>query len=227
MHYLGLALYAEGPTDYYFLRPLLLRLCDDICRHDASQRVELSEDVIALDHPDSAQDAPRERRVIEAAQLARGAWRIVFVHTDGAGDSERQRSVLVQPALDLLQQHCARDGVGVAVIPVRETEAWALADGDALRQVFGTTLDDTRLGLPAPGAVESERWPKERLEKAFFATGPSARRRRQGVSPLLNALGDTVALSRLRQLAGFRALETELRQALHALNILRPDRLSI
>ena len=31
MHYLGLALYAEGPTDYYFLRPLLPRLCEDIC----------------------------------------------------------------------------------------------------------------------------------------------------------------------------------------------------
>lgn len=37
MHYLGLALYAEGATDYYFLRPLLLRLCEDICTQEASQ----------------------------------------------------------------------------------------------------------------------------------------------------------------------------------------------
>ena len=31
MQYLGLALYAEGKTDYRFLRPLLLRLCLSAC----------------------------------------------------------------------------------------------------------------------------------------------------------------------------------------------------
>ena len=35
MQYLSLALYAEGPTDYRFLSPLLQRLCEDICLRDA------------------------------------------------------------------------------------------------------------------------------------------------------------------------------------------------
>ena len=48
MQYLSLALYAEGPTDYRFLSPLLQRLCEDICLRDALDLVEVSE-VLALD----------------------------------------------------------------------------------------------------------------------------------------------------------------------------------
>ena len=64
MHYLGLALYAEGPTDYYFLRPLLLRLCEEICLNEANQSVELGEEVISLNEPARMKDAPREERII-------------------------------------------------------------------------------------------------------------------------------------------------------------------
>ena len=48
MQYLSLALYAEGPTDYRFLSPLLQRLCEDICLRDALDLVEVSE-VLALE----------------------------------------------------------------------------------------------------------------------------------------------------------------------------------
>jgi hypothetical protein len=220
MHYLGLALYAEGKTDYYFLRPLLLRLCMDICLHQATRQVELNEEFIALDDPAHARGASRETRIVEAAKQARGAWRVVFVHTDGAGDPERARAQLAQPALDLLRQECADDGVGVAVIPIRETEAWALVDGDALRQVFCTTLNDDQLGVPALGTVETLQDPKARLDQVFLATNPPARSRRAGTSPWLQSLGEVVSLGRLRQLPGFQALETELILALRHLNIL-------
>lgn len=222
MHYLGLALYAEGATDYYFLRPLLLRLCADICAQEVTDWVEFSEEVIALNHPQALKDTPREQRIVAASKQALGAWRIVFVHTDGAGDPARARQQLAQPAIDLLQRECSEAGVGVAVIPVRETEAWAIADGDAVREVFGTTLTDVQLGLPrTAAAVESILDPKVVLNAALDATNPSPRTRRRGASPMLNALGESVSLQRLRQLSGFQVLEAELRQALRHLNILR------
>lgn len=59
MHYLGLALYAEGPTDYYFLRPLLLRLCEEICLNEANQSVEFGEEVISLNEPARMKDPTR------------------------------------------------------------------------------------------------------------------------------------------------------------------------
>lgn len=222
MHFIGLALYAEGPTDYHFLRPLLLRLCSDICLREASAPVEFSEEVIALNHSAAVDDRPRPHRIVDAAKQASGAWRIVFVHTDGASDPARARLTLAQPALELLHQECPADGVGVAVIPVRETEAWTLVDGDALRAVFGTNLDDKQLALPAIGSVESVADPKQRLADAFIATNPPPSRRRKGPSPMLSALGDTVSLEHLRQLSGFQRLESELRGALRQLAVLRP-----
>lgn len=94
MHYLGIALYAEGPTDYYFLRPLLQRLCEDICLRESPHSVEFSE-VLALDHTEKVKNAPREARILQAAQAARSAWRILFVHTDGSNDPARAREQLV------------------------------------------------------------------------------------------------------------------------------------
>lgn len=223
MHYLGLALYAEGPTDYHFLRPLLLRLCMDVCIKHANSPVEFNEEFISLDDPAPAMGATRALRIVEAAKQARGAWRIVFVHTDGAGDPVQARQHLVQPALGLLRQEFAGEGVGIAVIPIRETEAWTLVDGDALREVFMTAMSDAELDVPALGTVESVHDPKARLRQVFLATNPPARSRRAGTSPWLAALGETVALARLRQLSGFQALESELILALKQLNVLQHE----
>lgn len=221
MHYLGLALYAEGPTDYYFLRPLLRRLCEDICL-EASQPVEIGEEVLALNEPAHVHGKSREERIAAAAQLARGAWRIVFIHSDGEGDPRRVRAERVQPAIDRVMCEHHGDGSCVAVIPIRETEAWALVDGDAIRRTFGTTLSDVSLGLPRqPIAVESILDPKKRLGEAYNATKPTTRRRRQGSSAILDSLGEAISLGRLRQLEAFRNLESELREALHKLNVLR------
>jgi hypothetical protein len=220
MHYVGLALYAEGPTDYHFLRPLLLRLCMDVCTRHADSLVEFNEQLVSLDHPPASRIAPRAQRILEAAKMARGAWRIVFVHADAAGDPVKARGNLVRPALDLLLQEFAGDGIGVAVIPIRETEAWTLSDGDALRAVFMTARSDVELDVPAIGTIESLHDPKARLQQIFLATKPSLRNRRAGTSPWLEALGETVALDRLRQLAAFRALESELVLALKQLNII-------
>lgn len=220
MHYLGLALYAEGSTDYYFLRPLPQRLCEDICTREAGGPVDVSE-VLALNHPVSTNDAPRDQRILAAAQTAAGAWRILFVHADGASDPARARMQQIQPAFELLQASYGSSGQGIAVVPVRETEAWAIADGDALRRVLGTQLSDGELGLPASShAVEAEVDPKAVLHGAFNATTPTGRRRKQGIAPFLNAIGEQVALSALRRLKAFSELENDLKTALRNFRIL-------
>lgn len=221
MRYLGLALYAEGPTDYYFLRPLLERLCVDICLREASGLVEVTA-VLGLDHPPSREQDARDVRVREAARSALGQWSVLFVHADGAGDPARARAQQTTPALEALHADFEAYGRGVAVVPIRETEAWALVDGEALRQVFGTSLDDRALGLPQPvHRAEAVTDPKQCLAMAFAATGPTGARRRRGVSDYLGALGEQISLDRLRLLESFLALELELKGALRGLNFLR------
>lgn len=220
MFYLGLALYAEGRTDYYFLRPLLRRLCEQICTSSSPHQVEFSE-VLELDDSQTLVDAARETRILDAAKRSREAWKVLFVHTDGAGDPAAAKAERVQPALDLIAAEFATDAVGVSVVPIRETEAWALADPLAVQKVFGTTLTCTELGLPeiARGA-ESVLDPKTALGAAFLATNPSGRRRRSGVSPMLSALGEQVSFDRLRLLPGFVSMETDLKAALRELHVI-------
>ena len=220
MRYLGLALYAEGSTDYHFLRPLLQRLCEDLCASEAVNPVDVSE-VLALNHPAETNDEPREQRVLAAAKEAQGSWCILFVHADGASDPARARNEQVVPSLELLREAFKDKGVGVAVVPVRETEAWAIADGDAIRSAFGTSLNDGQLGLPARRAVEAAADPKAVLLAAFHATNPSGRRRKQGTSPYLNTLGEAVSLEHLREIGAFNRLVVELRAALRQLEILQ------
>jgi len=108
----------------------------------------------------------------------------------------------------------------VAVVPVRETEAWALADGDALRAVFGTVLEDAALGVPPHARlVETITDPKRALDSAYLLTRPSGRRARAGAAALLSALGQQVSLDRLRQVPSFARTEAGVLEALRHLRI--------
>lgn len=218
MQYLGLALYAEGPTDYYFLRPLLQRLCEDICTREANSTVEVSE-VLGLGDQEQGDKRPRGERIASSAQSARGAWKILFVHADGSNDPKRARDEQVDPGLALVRQHM-KDVAGVGVVPIRETEAWIIADGDALRSAFGTGLSDEMLGLPTGQAVEGIRDPKKTLHATFVATHPSSRRLRHGISPYLNTLGEQVSLTSLRKVPSFCSLENELRNVLREFGVI-------
>lgn len=219
MHYLSLALYAEGPADYNFLRPLLQRLCEALCQ-EANQPVEFPESVLALDHPQAMHNAPRDERIAAAAREARGAWRILFVHADADGDAGRARAERAQPGIDRLHQEFGGEGIGVAVIPVRETEAWAIADGDALRRASGSSASDQHMGLPPTRAIESESDPKAVLDQAWRIATASRKRQRSNPAGMLSYLGETISLDRLRSLSAFQTLERDVKAALHALHII-------
>lgn len=219
MKYLQPALYAEGPTDEHFLSPLLQRVCEQLCAARAVEPIEVS-GVLTLRHPERISGAPRAERVLACANEATGAWNVLFVHSDGASSSRLAREQKVEPALALLHRQFPA-GRGVAVIPVRETEAWAICDGDALREVLGTTLGDETLGVPRPTrTAEAVRDPKAALDRAFAITRPTAHRRKRGTSPLLGALGQQVSVDTLRRLPAFQEFEQELTQTLEHLRFL-------
>lgn len=219
MQYLSLALYAEGPTDYRFLSPVLQRLCQDICLKQARTQVDIP-DVLGLDHPPEEKDAPREARILAAALQAKGAWRVLFIHADGERDPVSQKANLVEPGVHAVRKRFAEgadqlDVVGV--VPVRETEAWILAHGDTIRQVFGTRLTDEKLGLPASARVEKDPDPKATLRQCFERAKPRSRQRE---TAYFQQLGEIIDLDALRRLPSFKQLETELVEVLMRLKII-------
>ncbi len=193
MRYLALALYSEGPSDHRFLAKVIYRSSYWLCATLGRSRVEVKEEVIDLDAPHKFRQGSRDTRILEAARAAIDTFNILFVHSDGAGDALGARDNNIQPAVNLITQELPYAEIGtVPVVPVRETEAWVLADGDALRDAFGTSLEDDRLGLPIR-ARQAERItdPKQALEKAFTATlvGRKSKRPRK-TSQYLELIGE-------------------------------------
>lgn len=223
MRYLGLALFAEGPTDHRFLASVLRRSTEAICLHEARDVVEIG-DVLRLRPPAQAGGRDRGTRILEAAREAGDAYSVLFIHTDGGGDPDSAARERIEPAVQRIASELARSREGiVAVVPVRETEAWALADGDALRESFGTLLDDTGLGIPARCRdVEGLRDPKRTLERALESV-VGTRQRRRKASDFLDAIGERVRLACLREIPAFQRFERNLRAALLALRYIGQD----
>ncbi len=220
MRYLGLALFAEGPTDYRFLPPVLRRATEDLCLRLGRSTVEVGE-VLGLYTPNNHRDANLATQILEAAREANGAFNILFVHTDGAGDPAAAYEQRIKPAAQRIVVELSGQQRTVGVVPVREMEAWTLADGDALRGAFGTVLDNTGLGIPMKAReVEGLFDPKQILEQAYTKVIGSRRQVRRKAADFFDAIGERVRLERLREVPAYQSFEEELHLALVELGYL-------
>jgi hypothetical protein len=210
MHYLKLALLAEGPSDHRFLPLVLRRLTIDLCGRQAPRFVEIEDEVVEVTlRSFSEQDIQ--------------SFNILFTHADGAGNPPAARARALRPLADwMARREPAHQSRSVPVIPVREMEAWALVDGEALRNAFGSILEDEDLELPSkPREVESIFDPKRALDEVFGRALGGRRRKRARAVNFLSAIGERVRLERLRQVPAFQELESDLQQALDELGYFR------
>jgi hypothetical protein len=207
MIYLRAGLYAEGPTDYQFLRPLLDRLMDELAASSYAGQYELGE-CLAIDAPAGSSYANRADRIAAAVQAHREECTLVVIHSDGAGDPERARREQVTPGIDAARVRCVDRPVALAAcIPVREIEAWMLVDPD----VFPLLGSSTPPAYPADPERESD--PKATLDRLLADSG--VRRRRHRPRDRDYALfGENVQLACLRRLPAFVRFETELASAI-------------
>lgn len=212
MPYLGLALFAEGPSDHRFLRPLLARVCQDLCLRHAINIVEIG-DVLELHSPHDLRDDAREYRISGAASSAASAWHILFIHTDGGGDVGAAFSERVEPAVARLATTLTDRRGYVAVVPVRETEAWMLADPDGLQRAFGfSRWGGTVEPIARAADVETLPDPKQTLKAMFHSIRQSGT-----VGTFYELVGEYVSLDRLRQVPAYQVFEFDLNRALEEL----------
>lgn len=225
MRYLSLALFAEGRQDHRFLGPLLRRVAERLCLLESNAPVEVAGS-IELHTPASDQGRDRGQRILGAAQAALGCYDVLLIHADADGDEVAARTERIDPAIDLIRNEL--QGVqhrSVGVVPVRETESWALVDGDALRRAFGTSLLDSALGVPSKArGVEGILKPKEALNASLASALGSRRQRKGSAAQYLSSLGELVQITRLREVPAFARFEVDFRGALSDLGFLPPLR---
>lgn len=205
-----MALWAEGPSDGPFLRPVLRRALNEITLQ-SKRNVEIADEFITL--PDLGPHLPRHERIGKAVAPLAGKISVLFIHTDGQGNPVAARARLVQPAIEHIAT-MPRPPRCVAVVPRQETEAWMLADPAALASALGINRNKLP-AIPALSEIERTADPKRSL-----AAARGAIRRRRMPDLDLRQIGETVDLSLLRRLPAFKSLQVELLAAVRGLGLI-------
>jgi hypothetical protein len=135
MIYVKAGLYAEGPSDYRFLLPVITRLLHEVAPRALPSLPEIA-DTEGIDAPRTAAPNNRAERIAAAVHDYWGTCTIFVVHGDANGDHVRALAERVQPWIDLaLQQH--PDAAIVPCVPVRAVEAWMLGDPEVFKKLLG------------------------------------------------------------------------------------------
>lgn len=182
--HLSLALLTEGASDQWFLVPLIDRQVAALA-HEASVGFDYS-GVVSGECFTVAQRDRVEREVADLLHY----FDIVVIHHD---HNERGK-------IEALRQRFPADHRRiVALVPVRETEAWMLADPEALREAAPTR------GVPweAPRDVQKVADPKAVLKVTLGG--------RRDAEHDFARLGQTVALDALGRVPAYRRWTGELR----------------
>jgi hypothetical protein len=207
MIYLRAGLFAEGPTDYDFFLELIDSLVVEIAAEVLGGGFEIARPV-GIDAPAQARRSRREERIAAAIDASWEECTVFVIHSDGAGDHEAARCNLVDPGIVRARLRHP-DLVGLACIPIRETEAWMLADGGAFCRIFNI---DRAPDLPSD--PESEMDPKRVLRAILASLGARPDR---GIRKYYVELGREVRPAELRRLPAFRRFEADLRLAIASL----------
>jgi len=143
---------------------------------------------------------------------------LLFVHRDSEGKTRRERIREITEALEIIF-HSNPSIPNVPIIPVRMTEAWLLIREDAIRYAAGNLSGLTPMRLPELNTLEHIPQPKTILHELIVqASGLNARRRRTFIPErFIHRVTEYIDdFTLLHALPAFRALETDIVNALHA-----------
>lgn len=213
---LVLALYAEGPMDERFLAVIIQRTVQQIVAARESMVVDVLEPI-----PVRIEDTRGQAECVLAAARQTEGYHALVIHADADHPTpDRALAERIQPGLRLVQQAGITHHL-VPLIPVQMTEAWLLADPEALCQVIGTRMTPAELNLPTQvHQVESDPNPKQTLAQAVQrATAQRGRRRKMKVAELYGPLARTISLERLRSVPAYQQFVDDMSHILVVLHI--------
>lgn len=203
MIYLCAGLFAEGKSDYDLLLPLISRLLDDIGARVCPGAYHVAQ-TVGIDAP-AGPNEPRADRIARAVSAYWQQCTVFVVHADGAGDAERARTERVEPGLRAARAAAPGPLAAAGCVPVRETEAWLLADRAVFEELGARAVELP----PAPESVVDP--------KAALAAVMARARIRRPPSRFFSFFGERLSLGRLRTLPAFIAFERELKAAVRTL----------
>ena len=190
-------LVTDGTSD----RVLLPIITWSLKQQEVTPVVEQWADPVRIPHQESTED--RYKAALELYPCD-----VLFVHRDAEAQlSALRREEIANVLHGMVVRH-------IPVVPVRMTEAWLLADENAIRSAAGNPNGRENLNLPDIRRLEDLPNPKTVLYNALTtASGLNARRRsrlpvRQRVQLIPNYIDD---YSRLNVVPAFQNLQQDIR----------------
>ena len=189
----------EGETDRRFLQPIIRRTLEQVL-WDSPQQIDVYD-------PEWLGIGKGMEIVKRGERAQRGGSMLFVVHADAdAADDIRALAERIEPVVAALWESGVKELPIVALIPVHETEAWLLADRDALRVALNTKLSNQDLDLH--GDAERYADPKFKLQQVVNLAN-DGRGPHLGVplGTLYDVVGeacDLLVLERLRSYQRFR-----------------------
>jgi hypothetical protein len=185
------AFYGEGKADYEFLLKVIERYLKQLLPH-----VDFVSDPVY-----HLEGASEQERLNKLAQDYAGLH-FIIVHLDADGSTE-EKALKHRFPTDYEAKQL------IPIIPIKETEAWLLADYEAFKQVVGTKLSAQELEFPPQvHQVESINEPKEVLKQAISRS--RSRRKRIELDEIYQAMGETVSLNHLKKVPAFQNFHTRI-----------------
>ena len=150
--------YAEGPTDYRFFPTLIERYLTRFC-HTNGLDVDILPAVQIRSRKNFSSGFIEKLKLIEQDSVGTKGLPYVFVHNDADARSlDQVLNFKWKPWLD----ECRNTENWLAVIPIRMTESWMLADVEALKSTFIISAENIRQ-IIGNGDPESISDPKNKL----------------------------------------------------------------
>jgi hypothetical protein len=208
MSSLSLALYCEGATDRNFLPTIIQRTAQDILNKRARRYVEvLAVDVVAgINKQKNGQD------ILEAATQMYGYHALVIHKDTDSRTYKATREQSFEPGYLLAKKnhHMACEHL-IPIIPIREVEAWMLADHEVLRKVLELQEQQVQnLHLKKRAAlVETYPDPKNTFNEVV-KRAEKDRRLKINRASLYTALAEEIRLERLGQVPAYQSFIEEL-----------------
>jgi len=216
---LSLALYGEGNSDKSFLPGIIVKTADHLIRSYATQfRDVLPVEIIEVAKQEHGQD------ILEAAKKASGRD-VLVVHKDAdkcTYDERKKQSFDPGKTLVLNENKEVCKNL-IPIIPVREIEAWMIADPQILLELLETKERIQNLALPKrPVLVEAVSDPKAILNTVIQKAEHKRRRkfRKEDLKKLYELLGQDIRLEKLDQVPAYKRFVKDLAEILAVLGVI-------
>jgi hypothetical protein len=204
MRSLSCVLVREGPSDDWFLPIVLQRALQDLCRERFPACGEI-QDIRPL--PEAGNQHPGS--VVAAVSAELGTFDVALYHHDGAPPGKSDAVIK-----RMREAWRFREPL-VTVVPVRETEAWLLADSEAIRSALRVRKFPD-LGVE-PERVHSVRSPKERFEAIVREIAGRRAASDHSIRDYVTRVGANVRIDMLRRVPAFELWWNEMSDALEGL----------